>query len=76
MTSENKIGLTREAVMLFLRSLPTNSQFNIIRFGSTYEALFPEITVVSNKENIRTAEQMVNKMQADLGGTELVSLII
>jgi hypothetical protein len=76
MASESKINLAREGVMLFLKSLPTNSQFNIIRFGSTYKALFPEITVVSNKENIRTAEQMVSKMQADLGGTELVSLII
>jgi uncharacterized protein with von Willebrand factor type A (vWA) domain len=76
MTSENKIDLTREAVMLFLKSLPADSQFNIIRFGSNHVALFPEITVPYNKANIQKAEQMISNMQANLGGTELVSLII
>ncbi|CAF1042700.1 unnamed protein product [Rotaria sordida] len=73
MTSDNKIGLTREAVMLFLKSLPDNSQFNIIRFGSDFTALFSEITVVYNKANIRQAQQMVTHMQANLGGTELLA---
>jgi hypothetical protein len=68
MTSENKIDLTREAVMLFLKSLPANSQFNIIRFGSNHVALFPEITVPFNEANIRKVEQMISNMQANLGG--------
>ncbi|CAF4648584.1 unnamed protein product, partial [Rotaria sp. Silwood2] len=73
MTSENKIGLTRDAVMLFLKSLPANSQFNIIQFGSNYMTLFSEITVVYNEANLRQAERMVSHMQADLGGTELLA---
>ncbi|CAF3618457.1 unnamed protein product [Rotaria sp. Silwood1] len=73
MTSENKIGLTRDAVMLFLKSLPADSQFNIIRFGSNYMSLFSEITAVYNEANLQQAERMVSNMQADLGGTELLA---
>jgi hypothetical protein len=76
MMSESKIDLTREAVLLFLKSLPADSQFNIIRFGSNYESLFSETTVVYNGANLRQAKKMVSQMQANLGGTELVSFII
>ena len=76
MSDENKIGLARQAMILFLKSLPLNCHFNIIRFGSGYESLFNDITVVYNEENARKAEELINGMQADLGGTELVSVSI
>ena len=76
MEDENKIGLARQAMLLFLKSLPVNCHFNILRFGSQYEALFKEITVVYNEENTRKAEQLIKSMRADLGGTELVSHFI
>jgi Mg-chelatase subunit ChlD len=76
MTDENKIGFARQAMSLFLRSLPVNCHFNIIQFGSSYTTLFSEVTNVYNKENAQQAEQLINNMQANLGGTELVSLII
>jgi hypothetical protein len=50
-----------------------NCHFNIVRFGSEYNSLFNEITVVYNDENALKAEQLIKNMQADLGGTELVS---
>ena len=34
MEDENKIGLARQAMLLFLKSLPVNCHFNILRFGS------------------------------------------
>jgi hypothetical protein len=74
MKDENKIDFARQAMLLFLKSLPVNCYFNIIRFGSTYETLFKDITSIYNKENAQQAEQVTNNMQADLGGTELVSL--
>ena len=40
MEDENKIGLARQAMLLFLKSLPVNCHFNIIRFGSEYKSLF------------------------------------
>jgi Mg-chelatase subunit ChlD len=40
MGGDDKIGLARKAMLLFLKSLPTNCRFNIIRFGSIFEPLF------------------------------------
>jgi len=74
MAAENKIGLARQAVLLFLKSLPMNCYFNIIRFGSKYVALFNDIAAIYNEENARQAEALVKTMRADLGGTELVSI--
>ncbi|CAF1176934.1 unnamed protein product [Rotaria sordida] len=72
MDSENKIGLARQAMILFLKSLPVHCHFNIIQFGSNYQTLFNEITAVYNEENARKAEQLINQMQANMGGTELL----
>ncbi|CAF2923773.1 unnamed protein product [Rotaria sp. Silwood2] len=72
MEDENKIGLAREAMLLFLKSLPVNCHFNIIRFGSNHEALFKEKTAIYNEENAQKAEQLINNLRANLGGTELL----
>lgn len=75
MGDENKIGLARQAMLLFLKSLPVNCYFNILRFGSDYQALFQQVTVVYNETNAQKAVEMSKNMEADLGGTELVRLI-
>ncbi|CAF1337573.1 unnamed protein product [Rotaria sordida] len=72
MQDENKIGLARQAMLLFLKSLPINCHFNIVRFGSQYKTLFNEIAAVYNETNAQQAEQLIEQMQADLGGTELL----
>ncbi|CAF1511243.1 unnamed protein product, partial [Adineta ricciae] len=72
MQDENKIGLARQAMLLFLKSLPVDCHFNIIRFGSEYKTLFNENTVVYNETNAQQAEQFIERLQADLGGTELL----
>ncbi|CAF3924382.1 unnamed protein product, partial [Rotaria sp. Silwood1] len=72
MKDDNKIGLVRQAMLLFLKSLPMNCHFNIIRFGTNYETLFKEITAVYNEQNAQKAEKLINNLQADLGGTELL----
>jgi hypothetical protein len=74
MESEDKIGLARKAMLLFLKSLPINCRFNIIRFGSSFSALFNDQVVREyNETNMRQAEGMIKSMQADLGGTELLA---
>ena len=40
MEESDRIGLAREAMLLFIRSLPVGANFNIIRFGSDYDLLF------------------------------------
>jgi hypothetical protein len=76
MSDENKIGLARQAMLLFLKNLPTGCHFNIIRFGSDYKSLFSDMTAIYNEDNVRQAEQLMNNMKADLGGTELVSCLV
>jgi von Willebrand factor A domain-containing protein 5 len=76
MRDENKIGLTRQAMLLFLKSLPINCYFNIIRFGSSHQSLFSSVTSIYNEQNAKQAEQLIKKIDADLGGTELVKVFL
>ncbi|CAF1139690.1 unnamed protein product [Rotaria sp. Silwood1] len=76
MEDENKIGLAREAMLLFLKSLPLNCHFNIIRFGSTHQALFNDITAIYNEKNVQKAEQLINQLWANMGGTELLQPLL
>lgn len=76
MADANKIGLLRQAILIFLKSLPVDSHFNIVRFGSDYESLFEKRTVVYNEDSVGKAEQLIEEMQANMGGTELVSLFL
>jgi hypothetical protein len=70
MGSRSPIELAAEAVSLFLSSLPQGCYFNIIRFGSDYEALF-QTSVELNDETLRAARGLADHLRADLGGTEL-----
>ena len=74
MEDENKIGLAREAMLLFIRSLPLNSYFNIIQFGTDYRILFKSeiMSIAYNEETAKQAENLSYSMQADYGGTELL----
>ncbi|CAF0897377.1 unnamed protein product [Adineta steineri] len=73
MEGDNKIGLARKAMILFLKSLPVNCHFNIIRFGSTFSSLFDkQVSVQYNEKTMRQAESLIKNMSADLGGTELL----
>ena len=61
----------REALLLFLKSIPTGCLFNVIGFGSSYKCLF-EKSVEYNQKTLDMATEHASSMQADLGGTELV----
>ncbi|CAF1442475.1 unnamed protein product [Rotaria sordida] len=73
MKNENKIGLAREAMLYFIRNLPMNCYFNIIKFGAKYSCLFNESTASYNNINIRIAEKFISQIRADLGGTEILA---
>lgn len=62
----------REAVLLFLKSLPSGCRFNIVEFGSTFRHLF-ESSAVYNDDNLHQACKLVEHMSADLGGTEILA---
>ena len=61
-----------ETLVLFLKSIPPGCHFNIIGFGSHYQSLFPK-SVPYDQKNLDTAVRHAETLQADLGGTELLS---
>ncbi|XP_057373545.1 von Willebrand factor A domain-containing protein 5A-like [Daphnia carinata] len=65
------IGQAKQALKLFLHSLPLDCYVNIAGFGFTYEELFPE----SRKYDeviLNTAKAYAEKIDANLGGTEIL----
>ena len=68
--SGSSITLAKDAAIVFVKSLPKNSLFNIISFGSGYEFMFPE-SVKNNEEGIENAIENIKKFEADLGGTKI-----
>lgn len=65
-----RIEMAREALRLFLKSLPMDSFFNIIGFGSHYEKTF-ENSIKTNDNMISQCSGNISHMKADLGGTEI-----
>ncbi|MBN1944170.1 MAG: VWA domain-containing protein [Bradymonadales bacterium] len=68
------IEQARRALLLCLRSLEEGDRFNIVGFGSSFQSLFPKCVPYS-QEMLDKATQAVQKMQADLGGTELLEAL-
>ena len=66
------IRSARETLMLFLKSIPEGNYFNIIGFGSTYWKLFSD-TVPYDEQHLEMAIKHAQEMDADLGGTELLT---
>ncbi|KAH3756410.1 von Willebrand factor type A domain [Pelomyxa schiedti] len=71
----SKITQAKAALQLFLRSIPLGTLVNIIGFGSTHECMFPAAQTYS-QEMLTDATSQVERMDADLGGTELLAPLI
>ena len=69
--SGSYIRSASETLILFLKSLPEESYFNIIGFGSSYQKLFPN-SVPYGEDHLEKAIKHAQNMDADLGGTELL----
>ena len=68
--SGKRIKMATDALKLFIKSLPSDSYFNIIGFGSTFQMCLPASSKTS--ENlIRKTLDMIENTGADLGGTEI-----
>lgn len=63
--AQARIGLHR-----ILDNLRETDTFNVIRFGSTHRAYFPECAPASGRP-LRSAREAVDNLDADLGGTEM-----
>ncbi|CAG0884651.1 unnamed protein product [Cyprideis torosa] len=67
----NKIEMAKNALKIFLKSLPTGSYFNIVGFGWHFQALFRS-SVPYEEMSVQEAMAYVNSIEADFGGTEIL----
>jgi hypothetical protein len=65
-----RIEQARFCLDLFIRSLPEDCYFNIVRFGSRYEKLFEE-SVAYNEANVSAALSLASSLSSNFGGTEI-----
>ena len=68
----SSIEQAKKAIDILLKALPQDSHFNIYRFGSRFEKKFPKC-VPYNETNFKEALSYVCSIDADLGGTEILS---
>merc|ERR1719300_1154316 len=66
------MNLAKEALMVFLHSLPVNSYFNVFIFGSTFQSLFPESRLYDD-HSFADAKTSAAGISANMGGTEIMS---
>lgn len=64
------IKLARESLIVFIKSLPQNSNFDIIGFGTSFKSYFDKIQKYDNK-SVENAIKIVKMLEADFDGTNL-----
>lgn len=68
----SKMQSARETLLLFLKSLPENCYFNVVGFGNSFQKLF-EKSESYNDTSLNRACSLGERMNADLGGTEILA---
>lgn len=73
MQLHRRMNKAKDALKIFMRSLPTGCFFTIIGFGSdmqqmTYES---EIVIPYNEDTMNMALNRIGRFKSDLGGTEI-----
>ncbi len=67
----DSIAEARRALAVCLKALAPGQRFNLIRFGSTFECLFPDSREYG-EGSLQEALRYLQRVDADLGGTELL----
>ena len=68
--SGKSINLVKQALLLFIQSLPPKSYFQLIGFGSNFK-YYNETPVEYNKDNVENIINVINNLKADMGGTNI-----
>jgi uncharacterized protein YegL len=68
--SGSRIQIASQALELFIQSLPVGSYYQIIGFGSNYK-IYDDKPKEYNMNNIKNSLEMIKKLGADLGGTNI-----
>ncbi len=70
-----RINIAKKALELAIRSLPSDSYFNIISFGSDFKFLYPE-SARNTYTNVQDAILKIRQFSADMGGTEILNPLL
>lgn len=71
---------TKQALILFIKSLPSDSLFEVISFGDYYKCLSEKIKSIKiegisaikyTDDNVEKAIEQIKKFSASMGGTEI-----
>jgi len=65
------INQAKRALLLCVRALGTEDTFNVVRFGSSYEALWNAPRSFDDN-TLDQASRYIERIEADLGGTEIL----
>ncbi|XP_033726925.1 von Willebrand factor A domain-containing protein 5A-like [Pecten maximus] len=74
----SRIASARETLLLMIKSLPVGCLFNVYSFGDNFHILFERDSACSveyNEENMMYAMDFVQKIEANMGGTEIAGPI-
>ena len=69
-----RIAKAKEALIIFLKSLPSECEFNIVSYGSRYVTM-AEDSMPNCYASMEFAINYVNQMKADMGGTDIYKVI-
>jgi hypothetical protein len=72
MANNGGMKQAREALQIFLRSLPASCMFNVVAFGTSHRSLFPTPQPFLDR-TLAAASTFVDELKANMGGTELVA---
>ena len=70
--SRDPMKVVIESMLIFIQSLPKDSYFQIIGFCSDFEK-YNKSPVEYNEKNIKVIAKKIKKLQADKGGTNIIS---
>ena len=70
--SGKSINLVKQGLLLFIQSLPPDSYFQLIGFGTTFKK-YNEEPVEYNQKNVDNIINIINKLEAVMGGTNINS---
>lgn len=65
------IMLAKEALQIFLKSLPVGVKFNVCSFGSSYSFLFPRSAPYGH-DTLTEAVNYAQELESNYGGTEML----
>lgn len=70
----SKLSELKDALLLFLKSLPAKCRFNLYSFGSAVSSLWPH-SMPYDDPTLQKAMEYVSTFQADFGGTEVLEAL-